>query len=115
MEYQATYIGKYRDIINKKLRDYKQRRQRAWRCHFKRLTEPNDIWCYNQRNQSIERQWFDYCLWELKYSPSLNAKYAVFKIKIEKKINMYINILSKFRGYNILDRDAVLYIVQYLY
>ncbi len=113
MNYQVTHIKKYRIIINEKISRYKKQQQLIWNYYFKRLTNIQSTYINERDNQP--RNWYNYCLWELKYLPTINSKCEIFEKKIEDQLNIYINIILQNKYFKNLNRDIILYIVQYIY
>lgn len=115
MNYQITNIEKYKQIVCGKLHRYKKRQRKVWNCHYKLLTRLNESNVYRNSNAIFEKQWYYYCLWELKYQPSIKVKYNTFKEKVEKKIHLYINILLKLKYLSNLDLDSILCVIEYIH
>ena len=114
MNYQITNIEKYKQIVYGKLHRYKKRQRKIWNCHYNLLKRLNESNVYRNSNAIFE-QWYYYCLWELKYQPSIKTKYNTFKEKVEKKIHLYINILLKLKYLCNLDLDSMLCVIEYIH
>ena len=115
MDYQITTIEKYKQIVSEKLHRYKKRQHKIWNCYYDLLTRLNESNVYRNNNTTFEKQWYYYCLWELKHQPSIKTKYNTFKEKVERKIHTYINVLLKTKYLSRLDFDMMLYIVEYIH
>ena len=115
MNYQVTNIEKYKQLVYEKLHKYKNRQRKIWNCYYELLKRLNESNVYRNNHQTFEKQWYYYCLWELKYQPSIKTKYNIFKEKVEKKIQLYINILLKIKYLSNLDLDCMLCIVDYIH
>lgn len=114
MDYKITTIKKYKEIVCEKLQRYKKRQRKIWNCYYDLLIRLNESNIYLNTNETFEKQWYYYCLWELKYQPSMKEKKELFKEKVEKKIHLYINILLKLKYLSRLNFDMMLYIVEYI-
>jgi len=115
MNYQFTNIEKYKQFVCEKLHKYKKRQRKIWNCYYDLLKRFNESIVYRSSHPTFEKQWYYYCLWELKHQPSIKTKYNIFKEKVEKKIHLYINILLKIKYLSNLDLDSMLYIVDYIH
>ncbi len=114
MEYHITHIYKYNEIVQKRFRQYKNTQNRIWNYYHTRLfhLENNP---HRNKYISIEKQWYNNCLWELKYQPTIKSKYQLYKHKIERKINLYMSLILKISGGDKLCYDLILHIIQYIY
>ena len=115
MDYKITTIKKYKEIVYEKLHKYKKRQRKIWNCYYELLIRLNESNVYRNNHPTFEKQWYYYCLWELKHLPSIKTKYNTFKEKVEKKIHLYINILLKIKYLSNLDLDSMLCVIDYIH
>jgi hypothetical protein len=115
MEYQLTYIKRYNDIVEKKTQNYKNLQRKIWGYHFDILNNRNENILRIRSDIPLFKQWYNHCMWELKFCPSIRSKVSAFKKKIEKKIDLCIDILLKTKYLSNLNMDVLLTIVQYIY
>lgn len=111
MEITPSNITKYFDFINHKIMKFKNRQKKIWNLHLKCFhnTHPN----IHSKSCKFQRSWYIYCMWELKFQPTVKDKLNIYCNKIKRRIQTYEIILSKICKVPISE-DCIIYIVQHI-
>lgn len=113
MEITSCNIRKYFALIDSKIKKYKKRQIRIWSLHLIYFINTNHIYLSNNNIESFQKEWFKYCMWELKYQPSIKEKLDIYSKNIQKRIQKYKIIISKLSK-KYINNDCIIHIVQYI-